>query len=215
MKTELRHLMKPTEVIENENGRFYVIGGQKYPSVTTVLGYRERDKWTEWRENNKSYMNRILDRGSDMHERIEKHLLGESPGDYSVGHPEGYILYKQILPLLSPITNVVGLEKFLYSTELRVAGRADCIAEYNNEPAIIDFKTSTRKKSVDEVYSYFKQATCYAKMYEERTGVKIPNIVILMSCADGEIEVFQEDPDHYIDDVREDIEYYYSQNKMD
>ena len=199
-------------MIENENGRFYVIGGVKYPSVTTVLGYKEADKWKEWRVRNANYMSRILSRGTDMHERIEKYLLGESPGTYADGDPEGYMLYKQIVPILEPISNIRGLEKFLYSTELRVAGRADCIADYEGKLSIVDFKTSTRIKTVDEVFSYFKQATCYAKMYEEREGTKIDNIVILMSSADGGIEVFREDPEHYIDHVREDIEYYYSNN---
>ena len=43
---------------------------------------------------------------------------------------------------LNKIDNIHALEKPLYSEYFGIAGRVDCIAEYEGELAVIDFKTS-------------------------------------------------------------------------
>jgi hypothetical protein len=64
-----------------------------------------------------------------------------------------------------------------------------------------------------EIEEYFLQATCYAIMVEERTGIQISNIVILMSCDDGSTLVFQQKPKKYIKKLMETIQIYTSENK--
>jgi genome maintenance exonuclease 1 len=82
-----------------------------------------------------------------------------------------------------------------------MAGRSDCIAEYEGVLSVIDFKGSTKPKRKEDIHSYFLQATAYAVMWEERTGEKIPQIVILISCDDGTTQVFVEQPKHYKKDL--------------
>ena len=78
-----------------------------------------------------------------------------------------------------------------------MAGRVDCIAEYNGVRAVIDFKTSNRPKKKEYISSYFMQATAYAIMYEERTGIPVPFIVILVAVDGDEPQVFVEKRDNW------------------
>ena len=96
------------------------------------------------------------------------------------------------------IDNIHLLESPLYSDYLRVAGRVDCIAEFDGELAVIDFKTATREKKEEWIENYFVQETAYAVMYYERCGVKVDKIVTLIAIEDGATQVIQKyDLDYY------------------
>ena len=87
----------------------------------------------------------------------------------------------------------------MFSDHLRVAGRVDCIAEYEGELAVIDFKTSTKPKKENWIENYFVQETAYAVMYYERCGVKVDKIVTLIATEEGSMQVIQ----------KTDLDYYY------
>ena len=89
------------------------------------------------------------------------------------------------------IDNIHCLETFLYSHYLGLAGRVDCIAEFDGELAVIDFKTSTKEKKEDWVEHYFVQETAYAAMFLERSGIEVKKIVTLIATEEGSIQVFQ------------------------
>jgi genome maintenance exonuclease 1 len=93
-----------------------------------------------------------------------------------------------------------------------MAGRVDCIAEYNGVLSVIDFKTSKAVKEEKDINEYFMQATAYAIMFQERTGIQIKNIVILMTCEDGTTMVYEKNPIHYVKDLKEAIDVYYREN---
>ena len=80
----------------------------------------------------------------------------------------------------------------MYSLKLGIAGTPDCIADYNGELSIIDFKTSARPKPREWIEGYFVQASAYACMLYELTGLKAKNLVIIMACEDGECVVYEE-----------------------
>jgi len=101
-------------------------------------------------------------------------------------------MFKSLKPFLDKINNIHVLEGALYSDILKLAGRVDCIAEYENELAIIDFKTSTEPKKREWIDNYIAQECAYAMMYYERTSIKVKKLVTLIACEDGEIQVFQE-----------------------
>ena len=83
------------------------------------------------------------------------------------------------------------LETFLYSHYLGLAGRVDCIAEFDGELAVIDFKTSTKEKKESYIEHYFVQETAYAAMFLERSGIEVKKIVTLIATEEGSIQVFQ------------------------
>ena len=106
--------------------------------------------------------------------------------------PLSDFLFKISKPFLNNLDNIYALEKPLYSLQLGVAGTVDCIAEYNGELSIVDFKTSKEPKPREWIEGYFVQAAAYACMLYELTGLTVKKLVIIMSCENGECEVYEE-----------------------
>ena len=98
-------------------------------------------------------------------------------------------LFDVAVPELEKIDNIRAQEVALYSDYLRLAGRVDCIAEYEGKLSIIDFKTARKEKELDHVEHYFMQAAAYAIMFEERTGIPINRLVLLIAVEDGFMQV--------------------------
>jgi genome maintenance exonuclease 1 len=126
--------------------------------------------------------------------------------------PNFKALFNLIKPALDNIDNITAIETPLWSKILGLAGRTDCIAEYNGKLSIIDFKASTKEKRKQDIENYFLQATAYALMYQERTGVIIENFVILIACEDGLFQVFEDNPIKYVKKLKHAIDYYRKEN---
>ena len=111
-------------------------------------------------------------------------------------------------PELDKIDNIKAIETPLWSKTLGLAGRTDCIAEYDWKLSIIDFKASTKEKRESDIDNYFAQATAYALMFQERTGIIVDNFAILIACEDGIRQVFQGKPINYVRHLKTLIEEY-------
>lgn len=201
---------------EEINGkRFYVApDGNRYPSVTTITGWKKRAFFAEWRKKNPEESRRVLSRGTSFHYIVEDYLLNnnEKVEQKKIEKPGDYFIFAQIKNELNKINNIKALESALWSSTLQMAGRVDCIAEYDGVLSVIDFKTSKAVKEEKDIQEYFMQATAYAIMFQERTGIQIKNIVILMTCEDGSIMVYEKNPLHYVRDLKEAIDCYYREN---
>ena len=198
---------KPVEIPElstkNVNRkRFYLTPeGKLYPSITTVLQRRKMEGLMEWRkkvgDDVANYIARTAaHRGTKVHHMCED-FLNNMESDYPEKWAEHkknflpYVLFSQIKPvLMQKVNNIFAQECGLYSDKYKVAGRVDCIGEYNGVPSIIDFKTSTKERNDDWNESYYIQASAYAEMFEERTGIEINQIVILVVTEDGSVQEF-------------------------
>lgn len=112
--------------------------------------------------------------------------------------PNDMDLFIQIKGEIDKIDNIKALETPLYGKNVGLAGRVDCIAEYNGVLSIIDFKGSTRQKRKEDIDNYMMQATAYALLWKEMTGQTIENFVILISCEDGAVQVFQDTPINHV-----------------
>jgi len=131
-----------------------------------------------------------------MHTLCECHLMNR---DLPPVQPLSEYLFKQAKPQLSQIDNIHAIEGPLYSRYLGVAGTVDCIGEYNGELAIIDFKTSKKPKKREWIDGYFVQCAAYACMLHEMKDIQVKKFVIIMSCENGEVEVYEEyDKKRYI-----------------
>jgi len=137
-------------------------------------------------------------RGTKVHHMCEDFLNNES-----IEHHQKdffpWCLFKQLQGVLSNIDNIHAQEVGLYSDKYKVAGRVDCIAEYNGVLSIIDFKTSTKERNDEWNENYYIQCSAYAEMYEERTGTKIEQIVILCVTEDGTVQEFVKEKYDYLD----------------
>ena len=168
--------------------------GSKLVSITSVISHYNREIFREWRarvgnaEANK-VTKQATSRGTDMHTCSEYYLKNlEIPKV----QPLSEMLFKQAKPTLDKIDKIHAQEQSLFSYELGIAGSVDCIAEYEGELAVIDFKTSKKPKPKEWVDHHFVQCAAYACMLFEMTGIMVKKFVIIMSCEDGEVKVYEE-----------------------
>ena len=196
-------LTEMNAVTKGDGLRLYEVGdGKWYPSVTTVTSHRKKDSIIKWRkrvgeaEANK-ISGRASARGNKFHSMVESYLKNETVS-FDDKKPLASFLFKTAKETLHRIDNIHLLESPLYSDSLRIAGRVDCIAEYDGELAVIDFKTSTKEKKESWIENYFVQETAYAAMYYERSGVKVDKIVTLIATEEGGMQIFEKyDLDYY------------------
>jgi genome maintenance exonuclease 1 len=170
-------------------------------SITSVTSHKNRQFFANWRkkigeEEADKITRQATSRGTDMHTLVEYHLKNEKLPEVQ---PLSDYLFKIAKPELNKINNIHALESSLYSKVLGVAGTVDCIAEFNGELAIIDFKTSKKPKPREWIEHYFVQCVAYACMLYELTGITVKKLVIIMSCENGECIVYEEyDKEKYI-----------------
>jgi len=212
---------KDLNVENTPAGRCYITpAGNAYASITTILGSLGKEGLNEWREAvGEAEANRICHhaatRGTAMHEIVERYLDNHEQWFKPSDMPHTRALFNSIRPIIDRhITEVVLQECPLYSDTLRAAGRVDLVARYDNTLSIVDFKTSRRRKTSNSISNYFQQATAYALMFKERTGVSIDQIVIIMAVDDDpQPIVFIEKTKHYIKPLFDTLQSYYSQDK--
>ncbi len=204
-------------VINGPTGRFYVTPeGKKYPSITTVLGAKDKPWLAEWRNSlgekkADKETKRAADRGEAVHLMIERHLANDP--DPTQGQKTEHISeFNSIKLHLKKIDSILLQESALYSDVLRVAGRVDCVASFGGKLSIIDFKTSTNNKYESMVQDYFLQTAAYALMFHERYDVQIDQLVILMTVERGAVPlVFRKQIDDYVEPLCERINTFHKQ----
>jgi len=166
----------------------------KLVSITSVTSHFNREIFVKWRkrvgeEEAQKITKAATSRGTDMHSLVENYLYNKTLPSVP---PLPDFLFKIAKAELNKINNIHCLEGPLYSLQLGVAGTTDCIAEYDGELAVIDFKTSKKPKPREWIENYFVQAMFYGMAYYEMTGTPIKKLVIIMACEDGESVVYEE-----------------------
>ena len=187
------------EPISKDGVRYYPIPGadKYYPSVTSITSFKNAAFFAGWRKKiGEDEANRITaratQRGTAFHSITEDYLTGKLDLDsYLANNPLSVRMFQSAKPTLNRINNINCLETFLYSHYLGLAGRVDCIAEFDGELAVIDFKTSTKIKQEDYIEHYYVQETAYAAMFLELTGIEVKKIVTLITVEDGAVQVFE------------------------
>jgi len=201
-----------------EGKRFYEDQETKniYPSITSVLSIRQKDGLLKWRKNvGEQVANHVMiqaaNRGTAVHNMVEDYL-----NNVDLEQVDKY--KKQFLPRmmfnvlkseLSKINNIRLQEAAMFSTDYTVAGRVDCIAEYDGVLSIIDFKTSTKEKKEDWIENYFIQGSAYAEMYKEHFGEEPTQVVILITTEEGTTQVFKKKKIDYLPQLKEAVSDFY------
>ena len=169
----------------------------RLPSITSVISHRNKDKFKAWRkkvgeQEANNITRKATHRGTDAHTLIEEYLNNVEPNEMSKVLPLSEFLFKQAKPTLNRVNNILCQEQSLWSFEIGIAGSVDCIAEFDDELAIIDFKTSAKPKPREWIEDYFVQCAAYACMLYEMKGIMVKKFVIIMTCENGEVEVYEE-----------------------
>ena len=194
---------------ENVDGkRHYVTpDGNKYISITTLLSNLSKAGIQKWRNRvGAEEANRISTKasrqGTGVHSICESYIKNED-GFLDGRMPNEVEMFQSIESLLDCIDDVHCVEGALYSDELKLAGRTDLIAEFDNQLAVIDYKTSRKIKTWEMCHSYFMQGAFYAMAYEERTGIPINNIIIIMAVENEKPLLFKETKDRWIEPLNQ------------
>ena len=195
--------------VDSPTGRYYVTPeGKNYPSVTTFLSKTEdSDYIQEWRnavgeQEANRVSRRASTRGSQLHENAESYLRN-IPVEIPKVRMLDLSLMTGIIPALNRIDNIRLLESQLYSHAFKLAGTVDCLAEFDGELAVIDFKTSSKQKGKEEIDNYFIQTAIYSWMIEERYGIRVPKLVIIISEEFGNAKVYVENRKNWFEPLKQ------------
>lgn len=191
-----------------------------YPSVTTILSGCKKAKKAlhEWRkrvgaETANKISRQATERGTSVHQLIEDYCQNkESTGKIM---PNAADMFSRLRDVANEsIDNIKLIEGLMYSEYLRAAGTVDMVAEFNGKLSVIDWKTSTRRKTRSRCYNYFKQEAAYAVMYEEMTGQPITQLVTVVTDQEGGSQVFIEHRDEWIGEFLELRDQYEEENRQ-
>ena len=200
------------KTVNTDNGRRYETpDGKLYPSFTTILAHKNKPFINAWRKRvgakeADKISRQSAARGTSIHKlveyRLHNEMLKEEEGRKTL-NPLNEEMYSVMVEMLSKIDNIRGIETKLYSDHLRLAGQADCIAEYDGRLSVIDFKTSKKRKVRSHCYNYFMQCSAYAIMFEERTGIPIDQTVVLITQEDDGPMIHVEKRDEFVPQLLE------------
>ena len=175
--------------------------GKFYPSITTVISNNAKKQagLAKWRarvgkEKAAAISTRSASRGTAFHSITEDYLNKCLDIDQYKDHPLPVVMFEQTKKTLDRISNIYLQEAALYSDNLEVAGRVDCIAEFDGVLSIIDFKTSAEPKRELYLYDYFVQETAYACCLQELYGITVKQLVTIVACENGETQVVTKPP---------------------
>lgn len=194
---------------------YKVPSGEIYPSVTTVLGDKPKPWLEKWKQSlgeqkAKKESKRSSNRGTIFHALVEQHLNNIDNVTNNIPDPHKK-LFNQAKPKLNNINNIQSQEAGIYSDVLKIAGRVDCVANFNNKPSIIDFKTSNNPKTANMILDYYLQCTAYALMWNELTDQAIDNIIVIIAVENGFVsQVFEQKIDNYVPLLLKRIHEYYA-----
>jgi len=175
------------ELVEKDNKHYYQTPkGDIFLSITTILQktmpVEKQQSLQDWREQETAAQYITEESalvGTQTHKLIENHLNGITQTEevrlLSVAH------FNNLLPFLQKINDIHGIELKLYSNEMKLAGTSDCIAKYDGELSIIDYKTKRSNPQEEWMTDHFIQGTAYSEMFKELTGIEVKQVVILVS----------------------------------
>ena len=186
------------EVINDER-HYEINGGEKLPSVTTILSATQpaekRESLAAWREKvGEDEAARIVDsaaaRGTAMHTILEKYILEEGYLDLTnVGRQAHNMALRVIEQGLCNVTEFFGSECTLYYPGL-FAGQTDLIGMHKNEMAVIDFKQTNKPKKREWIDDYFLQLGAYAMAHNFIYKTQITKGVVMMCSKDNFYQEF-------------------------
>ena len=206
---------KQAELIEKDNAHFYQTpNGEIYPSITTILqntmSNEKKESLQNWKEQEiaSEYITQeaaII--GTETHKLIENHINEVRQTDevrlLSVAH------FNNLIPFLQKINDVHGTELRVYSDVMKLAGTSDCIANYDGELSIIDYKTKRSNQKEEWMTDHFIQGTAYSQMFKELTGIEVKQVVILVSSEKNSKMEFVKKTENYKDLLTKRLNQYY------
>ena len=184
-----------------EGSRKYALpDGQRVSSVTTILeatkSEESKQALNNWRkrvgaQQAQQITTEAASRGTRMHKWLENYVCDDNMGEPG-SNPYSQQSHKMasgiVEKFLTPnVTEIYGTEISLYYPGL-YAGTTDCVANWQGEVSILDFKQTNKPKKTEWVTDYFLQLCAYALAHNEVYGTNISQGVILMCSQEYELQ---------------------------
>ncbi len=176
-----------------DDKRFYEVGNEKLPSVTTILSATQSDekreslaKWIAKKGEKEAerVKNEAAKRGTAMHSILEHHIAGNNILDMTEVGQEAHRMAKVVIEKGFPnLEEIWGSEVVVSYPEL-YAGQTDLCGIYQGRESIIDFKQSNKPKREEWIEDYYYQGVAYATAHDCIYGTNIEQCVILMCTPD-------------------------------
>ena len=203
------------KLIEKDNAHYYETpSGEIFPSITTILqktmSIEKKESLQNWKDKEVAaeyITSEAATIGTETHKLIENYINDVRQTDevrlLTVAH------FNNLIPFLQKIDDVHGPELRLYSNTMKLAGTSDCIAKYDGELSIIDYKTKRSNQKEEWMTDHFIQGTAYAEMFKELTGIEVKQIVILVSSEKNSRMEFVKNTKDYKDLLTQRLNQYY------
>lgn len=181
--------------------RHYLAGGERLPSVTTIL---DATKSEESRQALQNWRNRMgaaraqeitteaAGRGTRMHKWLENYIktgITGEPGSNPYSIQSHQMAHSIIQRGLSRCDEFWGTEVALHFPKI-YAGTTDLVGVHDGAEAIMDHKQTNKPKKREWIDDYFVQLLMYATAHNEVHGTKIRKGVIFMCSAANEYQEF-------------------------
>jgi hypothetical protein len=182
---------------DGPEGRVYLYGETKLPSVTRILSdtkdNKALDAWAARIGEDKAekIKNEAALVGTHMHMVMDRMIAcRDLPRPTSWHMLKGYEMgYRLINAFFPEIDEVWGSEVALYYPD-RYAGTTDMVCVYRGKPCIVDFKQTLKPKKREWIEDYFHQLAAYALAHDIVHGTNIDNACVMMAGQDGSVQEF-------------------------
>jgi hypothetical protein len=173
---------KRVNIMDN---RFYSRNNDYYPSVTSILRFMPKGKFFEtWLKdvghNSDIIAKKAADEGTQVHNAIEKYLLGEkiqwldenNHSNYSLDVWKLILKFHDFWTAVKPV--LIESEIHLFSDKYKYAGTCDLVVEIDGVRWLLDIKTSNSIHTAMDL-----QLAAYAQAWNETFEEKIEKTGII------------------------------------
>lgn len=170
--------------------------GAFFQSVTGFIDERwDKTHIAKWKARvGEKEADRIRDRASDrgtlLHNTVELYIRNQ-PFNLQQMHYLNRSLFVKVKPLVDRINNIRLIETPIMSKRLGIAGKPDCIADFDGVLSVVDFKTSIKTKRKKWIVNYFLQTAFYADMFFELTGEMPRKSVLIIGVEESPVPQLQ------------------------
>jgi hypothetical protein len=172
------------EVREIDGLRYYQIGNDWYPSVTSVLHARSTP--TPFGQRSRVSTGDARARGTAIHYYCERRLRGYRAATAIPDDLRPY--WDSLQPALKQLRSPRAVEKFVWHRDHRYAGTLDAVAEFRGVPnTLVDFKTAANpdRLTVSQLRSYSLQLAAYSGAVKDTIGIDVNQALLLIAHPDG------------------------------